>query len=79
MQKPCKKPLEICRSMFPDSPLQKSMVLFRAFRILFWHVTDDLYNAVQLVKTSDAFIARAFERKTSAEDIQAAQEAFKHL
>ena len=55
------------------------MVLFRAFRILFWHVTDDLYNAVQLVKTSDAFIARAIERKASAEDIQAAQEAFKHL
>ncbi len=55
------------------------MVLFCASRILFWHVTDDLYNSVQLVETSDAFIARAIERNASAEDIQAAQEAFKHL
>lgn len=60
---------------FSENPWSYSI----SSRILFWHVTDELYNSVQALKTSDAFIARAIERKVPAQDIQAAQEAFKHL
>ena len=48
-------------------------------RLLFWFVSEELYNAQQLVADADEIITRAIERGMPSEDISAIQEAFTHL
>ena len=40
---------------------------------------DKLYNAVDLVSDSDAYMRRALERKRPAEDIVTLRKALEHL
>jgi hypothetical protein len=47
--------------------------------LLFWFVSDDLYNAEQLVADADGYIKKATERGMPSEDIEAIQMAFMHL
>ena len=48
-------------------------------RLLFWFVSDELYNAQQLVADADVLINKAIERGMPPEDILAIQTAFMHL
>lgn len=48
-------------------------------RLLFWFVSDELYNAQQLVADADEHINKAIDRGMPAEDIAAIQTAFMHL
>ena len=48
-------------------------------RLLFWFVSDELYNAQQLVADADGLINKAIERGMPSEDILAIQKAFMHL
>lgn len=48
-------------------------------RLLFWFVSEELYNAQQLVADADELIKRAIERGMPSEDISAVQMAFMHL
>jgi hypothetical protein len=47
--------------------------------LLFWFVSEELYNAQQLVADADEVTTRAIERGMPSEDISAIQEAFTHL
>ena len=48
-------------------------------RLLFWFISDELYNVQQLVANADKHITRAIEHQMPSEDISAMQEAFMHL
>jgi hypothetical protein len=48
-------------------------------RLLFWFVSDELYNAQQLVASADEHINKAIEREMPSEDVSAIQTAFMHL
>ncbi|KAF8809006.1 hypothetical protein BYT27DRAFT_7222578 [Phlegmacium glaucopus] len=48
-------------------------------QLLFWFVSDDLYNAQQLVADAEGYVKKAIERGMASEDISAIQMAFMHL
>lgn len=48
-------------------------------RLLFWFVSDDLYNSEQLVADADEYINKAVERGMPPEDISAIEMALMHL
>jgi hypothetical protein len=48
-------------------------------RLMFWSVDETLYNVDQLMENAQATIERALKRNMPQEDIQLAQEAFRHM
>ena len=54
-------------------------LIYIVLRLLFWFVSDELYNAQQLVADADGHINKAIERGMPSEDISAIQTAFMHL